>query len=126
MILTFDDAASVALAVGFREADDSAAIIVAIGAAESSLNTLARHVNNDGSIDRGWLQINDRAHRDVNDSCAYDAACAARAAYRISSDGASYHAWAVYNSGAYAKFLGQARQAVGRVAPDPATPLLVL
>jgi hypothetical protein len=39
---------------------------------ESSFNPMARHVNTDGSVDRGIAQINDKAHPEISDSQAYD------------------------------------------------------
>jgi len=80
-------------------------IIVAIAQAESSLNTQATHTNSDGSIDRGILQINDKAHPDVSSTCAFDPACAFQQGYRISSNGTNFGAWTTYTSGAYLKYM---------------------
>lgn len=80
-------------------------IIVAIARAESSLNTAAQHINADGSVDRGILQINGRWHPEISDSCAYDAACAFRAGYSLSQNGTNFSAWATYTGGQYLHFL---------------------
>lgn len=45
------------------------------------------------STDRGLFQINDRAHPDVTDACAYDPVCNAKAALRISQGGKNWAAW---------------------------------
>lgn len=80
----------------------------AIGYAESGLKPQARHVNSDGSIDRGWLQINNKAHPDVSDSCAFNIFCSAKAAYNISNHGTDFSPWTTYTSGAYKQYLGKA------------------
>ena len=59
---------------------------VAVAWAESRGDTTAKGYNSN-SIDRGLWQINNYWHRDVSDSCAFDAGCNARAALRISSGG---------------------------------------
>jgi murein DD-endopeptidase MepM/ murein hydrolase activator NlpD len=79
--------------------------IVAIAQAESSLNTGAQHTNSDGSLDRGILQINNRYHSEVSDSCAYDAACSFGQGYRISNKGTNFTAWSTYTSGAYLRYM---------------------
>lgn len=80
-------------------------IIVAIAQAESGLDTQATHNNSDGSIDRGILQINDKAHPDVSSTCVFDPTCAFQAGYRISSNGTDFTPWSTYNSGAYLKYM---------------------
>ena len=57
---------------------------VAVAWAESRGDTKAKGYNSN-SVDRGLWQINNYWHRDVSDSCAFDAACNAKAAVRISS-----------------------------------------
>ena len=69
--------------------------------AESGRNPLAKHVNTDGSIDRGLWQINDKAHPDVTDQAAYDPVQATAAAFSISHQGTDYGAWSTWNNGAY-------------------------
>jgi murein DD-endopeptidase MepM/ murein hydrolase activator NlpD len=92
-----------AIAAGFS--GNAAATIVAIAQAESTLNTNAKAVNGDGSIDRGVLQINSRWHAEITDACAYDAACAFRAAYQISSRGSNFTPWTTFTGGAYLRYM---------------------
>jgi hypothetical protein len=109
--------------------------MVAIGKAESSLNTTARHTNTNGSVDIGWLQINDRSHPQYSESCLLDAACCAKAGYAISSHGTNFMPWCTYKpqacggrgNNAYAQYMDQARAAVVHVAgqSDHATLLIV-
>lgn len=80
-------------------------IIVAIAQAESGLNTQATNTNSDGSVDRGILQINDRAHPEVSSTCAFDPACSFQQGYRISSNGTNFNPWSTYTSGAYLKYM---------------------
>ena len=71
-------------------------IIVAIAQAETggTLDTLAKSPpNSDGSIDRGVLQINSRAHAEYTDSCVYDPQCAFNAAFVISQNGTNFRPW---------------------------------
>ncbi len=68
-----------------------------------------------GSRDRGPFQINDYWHADVPDACAFDLACSAKAAFKISAGGTSFGAWSTYNSGAYLKTLPE----VQGVTPAP-------
>lgn len=79
--------------------------IVAIARAESGFNTSAQGRNTDGSIDRGLVQINNRWHPEVSDSCAYDPACSMTQAYRISSRGTNFGTWTTYTSGRYRQYL---------------------
>lgn len=85
---------------------------VAIIAAESGRNPDARHVNTDGSVDRGLWQINDKAHPGIPDLCAYDPVCATKQALHISSGGSDYTAWSTWTNGAYEKHLEAARVAL--------------
>jgi hypothetical protein len=95
---------------------------VAIGLAESSCNPAASHRNRGshgcrgGSIDRGLWQINGCSHPEVSASCAYQARCNAKAAYRISAHGTNFWPWATYGGGQYRRFLAPARAAVNRLA----------
>lgn len=82
---------------------------VAISLAEDGRMELkAVNVNSDGSRDRGPWQINDKWHPEVGDSCAFDLACSAGAAYRISNQGKSFTPWATFNNGAYKQHLSDA------------------
>lgn len=90
--LTFPQALSYAYGAGFQ--GQSAYIITAIAMAESGLNTQAQNCNNPGgTCDRGIMQINNHYHSEVSDACAYDPACAFKAAFTISSGGTSFRPW---------------------------------
>lgn len=84
---------------------NGASIAVAVAMAESGGNAQASHTNTDGSTDRGLWQINNHAHPDVSDACAYDPLCCAKAAYKISNGGSDWGAWTTFNSGAYRQYL---------------------
>jgi hypothetical protein len=85
---------------------------VAVGLAESGGRSDALGLNSDGSRDRGPWQINDRAHPDVSDACAFDPPCAAQAAYAISIHGSDWWPWTTYASGKYRQFVPAAEAAV--------------
>jgi hypothetical protein len=102
--ITMQQAIQNAQGAGFT--GSSAQIIAAIAMAESSLDPSAQHTNNDGSIDRGILQINSRWHPEVTDACAYDTACSFQQSLRISSNGSNFSPWSTYTSGAYQQYLG--------------------
>ena len=85
---------------------------VAVAWAESRGDTKAKGYNSN-SVDRGLWQINSYWHRDVSDSCAYDAACNAKAAVRISSRGSKWSPWATYNDGLHHRWMNDARRACG-------------
>ena len=65
-----------------------------------------------GSYDRGLWQINSKAWPKVPDSCAFQPACNADAAYAISAQGATFSPWAVYDGTGYTRYLGAAQTAV--------------
>jgi Lysozyme like domain len=99
-VLTPAQAQDVCYEAGFRF-NRGIIIMPAIGWAESRLRTDARHMNPDGSIDRGWLQIN-TVHRDISDADCDDPLKAAVYAYNnLAKKGTSFSAWAAYLSGAY-------------------------
>jgi hypothetical protein len=93
---------------------------VAVALAESSCNPGAVHdngvvcYNNSSleSLDRGLWQVNNCAHPNVPDSCAYDAQCNANAAFSISASGTDWNPWSTYQSGAYLNYLTAAEAAV--------------
>ena len=85
---------------------------VAVAWAESRGDVKAKGYNSN-SIDRGLWQINNYWHRDVSDSCAFDAGCNARAALRISSGGSRWTPWATYNDGLHHRWMSDARRACG-------------
>lgn len=114
--------ATLARGAGFR--GDGLVLAIAVCLAESEGNTNATNNNaSPPSRDRGLWQINDLYHKDVSDQCAFDPACNARAAYRISSSGTNWQPWAAYNNKSYQKYLPRARAAAGGApAPDPTRP----
>lgn len=65
-----------------------------------------------GSYDRGLWQINSYYHSDVSDACAFQVQCNAAAAFLISGKGSNWSAWVPYNSGAWARYISLAEQAV--------------
>jgi Lysozyme like domain len=92
-------------------------VAVAIGLAESSCNSGATHRNRGRScsVDRGLWQINGCSHPEVSVSCAFQARCNAKAAYRISGRGTNFRPWATYGGGQYRRFMAPARAAVNRL-----------
>lgn len=93
---------------------------VAIALAESGGDTNARGVNRSKSgtvlsVDRGLWQINSVYHKEVADSCAYDANCSAGAAYRISNRGTDWRQWSTYGNGRYRQFMQRALSASATV-----------
>jgi lysozyme-like protein/ricin-type beta-trefoil lectin protein len=65
-----------------------------------------------GSYDRGLWQVNSKAWTQVPDSCAFQPACNADAAYAISAQGATFAPWSVYDGTGYTRYLGAAQAAV--------------
>jgi hypothetical protein len=112
-----DLCASVGNQAGFPR-NDRLVLAVAIGLAESSCNTAATHRNpgRSCSVDRGLWQINGCSHPEVSVSCAFQARCNAKAAYRISARGTNFRPWATYGGGQYRRFMAPARAAVNRLA----------
>lgn len=85
--------------------------IVAIAQAESGLSPSAQNCSNaGGSCDRGILQINSFWHPEVSNTCAYDPACAFKAAFNISNGGTNFNAWTTFVNNAYQQFLGSSPQ----------------
>ncbi len=104
------DLVGAAKAAGFSGAALVTAVAVAL--AENSGRLLrAVGTNVDGSRDRGPWQINDRAHPDVSDACAFSLDCSAGAAFQISSEGRSWQPWATWTNGAYKQYLQEAQGA---------------
>ncbi len=108
---------SVGRAAGFDGEILVTAVAVAMAESRCDPNATGYNDGPPASTDRGLWQINDYWHPEVSDSCAYDAACNARAAYRISSGGDDWTPWSTYNNGTYRGFLDEARAAVGAPAP---------
>ena len=69
-----------------------------IAEAESSGQQYATNGNSNGTVDRGYWQINS-SHGSLS---TFDAHGNARAAVLISSDGADWTPWTTYQTGAYA------------------------
>jgi hypothetical protein len=90
---------------------------LAVAWAESGLNTDATGTNpgpRPGTVasrDRGLWQINDAAHPDVTDACAYDATCSSQAMMRISNGGTNWNPWTTYTNGSAANMVPAARLA---------------
>lgn len=91
---------------------------LAICQAESGRDPNAKHVNTDGSIDRGIWQINDKAHPDVTDATAYDPVLATRAALSISKGGTDFSPWSAFTNGAYKAHLEAAKVALDGAAKE--------
>jgi hypothetical protein len=79
----------------------SQAIAIAVVAAESDRNPVARFTNTDGSIDRGLWQINNVWHAEVSDTEADDPIAATKHALRISAQGTSFNPWSAFKNGSY-------------------------
>lgn len=101
---TYSYADLVALAQQSGFSTLQANVIAAIALAESGGRSNNYHINTDGSIDRGILQINSYYHSEVSDSCAYDPVCSFQQAYRISG-GANFSEWETYKNGDYKNYL---------------------
>jgi hypothetical protein len=69
-----------------------------VAEAESGGRQYATNANSNGTIDRGYWQINS-SHGPLS---TFDAHGNARAAVLISSDGTDWTPWTTYNTGAYA------------------------
>lgn len=97
-------------------------LAVAVGLAESGGDPGARNRVPptsgcpSGSLDRGPWQINDCYHAEVSDACAFDLACAAREAFRISAGGTDWTAWVTFTVGAYRDHLEAADAAIATLA----------
>lgn len=100
MVIAYIDLVGLLAHAGFSSGASQATALSVI-AAESGRDPAARHVNDDGSVDRGLWQINNRAHPDVTDAQAYDPVEATKAAFRISSGGTRFAPWAAFTNGAY-------------------------
>jgi hypothetical protein len=109
-----DLCAQVGYNAGFR--GNGLLIAVEVGMAESGcVASKTSPPNSDGTVDRGLWQINSVAHREVSNSCAYDAQCNADAAYQISSGGSSWSQWSTYNDGSYRNFATVSQAAITRL-----------
>ncbi len=105
---------------GFK--GDGLDIGAAVVMAESGGDAKNKHVNADGTVDRGLWMLNKFWHPEVSDACAYNAGCATRAAFKISKGGTDFSQWATYTNGAYKKFYkgkGGAAAASGAQTDSP-------
>jgi hypothetical protein len=106
------DLSGAAQSAGFSGAALVTAVAVAL--AENTGRILkAVNTNSDGSRDRGPWQINDKAHPDISDGCAFSLDCSAGAAFDISSQGRSWTPWTTWTNGAYKRYLADAQGAAG-------------
>lgn len=78
-------------------ADDAAFMAAEIARAESGGQQYATDVDGDGTVDRGYWQINS-IHGALS---TYDPSGNARAAVELSDDGTDWSPWVTFNSGAY-------------------------
>jgi hypothetical protein len=109
--------AKLAYDAGFR--GGALTLAVAVAFAESGGDPANTGHNTDGSVDRGLWQINNKAHPDVTDACAFSPPCNAAAAYRISDQGRNWRPWVAYTSGAYRSHVSSAQIGAGDVTRDP-------
>lgn len=98
--------------VGAGFTGQNAVIATAIALAESGGNPGATHSNDNGSIDRGLMQVNS-VHSQYNSGQLLDPAYNAKAAFQIAGGGTNFGPWSTYNSGAYKKYLAEAQAAAG-------------
>jgi hypothetical protein len=94
--LTDAQIATYARAAGFRGIALVTAVTVAL--AESGGITNNRNTNRGGSVDRGLMQINDRAWPDISTATADDPAKAMAAAWMISHHGTNWSPWCTWNN----------------------------
>lgn len=115
-----EGAAQAAYAAGFR--GEALVTMVAIAGAESGFDSQAHNPNaGTGDNSYGLWQINmlgnlgperRRQFGISSDDELFDPSVNARAAYLVSGGGGKFSPWSVYKSGAYRKYLAQAREAV--------------
>lgn len=91
-----------------------APMAASIAMAESRGNSDATHRNSNGSIDRGLFQINS-VHGNLSTTNLVENI---KAAIKISNNGRDWNPWTTYKSGAYKKYIDQARKLVGTVRAE--------
>jgi hypothetical protein len=84
-------------------------VAIAVGLAESSCDPGASYTNSNGCVDRGLWQIDNCAHPNVSNACAYQAQCNGDAAWNISGDGTDWEPWTTYTTGAWENYISDAR-----------------
>lgn len=101
---------------------DGWTIGVAVVLAESNgwPNAVNEAGNDPPSRDRGLWQINSFHHPEVSDACSFDPLCSSVEAYRISSGGLDFSAWAAFNAGTYLQYMERAKAVTCRT-PDAQT-----
>jgi Lysozyme like domain/Ricin-type beta-trefoil lectin domain len=87
-------------------------VAVSVAMAESSCNFTAEFVNSNGCVDRGLWQIDNCAHPNVSNACAFQVQCNADAAFSISSDGTDWGPWSTFQSGVWRNYISTAEAAV--------------
>ena len=75
-----------------------------------------------GSRDRGPWQFNSYFHPEVSDLCAFDLACSAREAFRVSAGGHAWSPWSTWRLGAHIQWMAQAAAAIVQAGNAPAIP----
>lgn len=109
--------ASAARAAGFT--GDALVTAVTVARAESGWRPDASHVNSNGSTDHGLWQINS-VHASLLAAGDWrDPVANARMAYAVSSGGANWTPWTVFNSGGYRQYLSDAQAAVAALDGQP-------
>jgi len=104
------DVARLARGAGFK--GNALITAIAVAGAESGFRSKASNRNSNGSIDRGYWQINS-VH---GNQSTFSPTGNARAAFNISSGGSNWRPWVTYNTGAYRRYLNQARAAAGSIS----------
>ena len=112
--------AQAAYDAGFR--GERLVLSIAVAKAESGYKPKA-HLRNgptkgcpNGSTDRGIWEINDCYHPKVSNACAYDVACNAKAAFKISNGGKNWKPWSSFNAGKHLPFISEARNLAAGVS----------
>ena len=65
-----------------------------------------------GIYDRGLWQLDSAGQSGTADACAFTPQCNANVAYAVSDRGTNFAAWSVYANGGYARYVGDAQEAV--------------
>ena len=98
---------------------DRVALATAIARAESGFRpNITNIVGNAHGTDRGLWQVNSYWHPEVSVACAFNAACNARAAARISKKSTRWSEWWTYNNHKHVPYMGLARAAQTVVCAD--------
>ncbi len=77
------------------------------------------------SYDRGLWQLNTAVPGAVSDTCAFDPACNAKAAYLASGRGTSFAPWSSYDQDVYTSFIDPAQTAVTHLTTGTVTSALL-